>query len=114
MAGFRGGDMGVPCHQSCPGLSEGLWHDTKRPESFSARQEPMGHREWCLVPECGQLQPSTGWSPPKWGSALSTRSLAPPTCPGGLLRLTAGLPEVSQGEASFLWGDGWRQPALER
>lgn len=106
--------MGVPCHQSCPGVSEGLWHDIKRPESFSARQEPMGHREWCLVPECGQLQPSTGWSPPKGGVCSKHQESCPSNTSRGLLRLTAGLPEVSQRDASFLWGDGWRQPALER
>lgn len=60
MTEFRDGDMDVPCYQSCPGVSEGLWHDTKSPEAFWARQEPVGHQRWCLVSEFGQLHPSTG------------------------------------------------------
>lgn len=56
--------MGVPCHQSCPGVSEGLWHDAKRPESFWARQDcPWGTEggAWCLsLGNCTQrrLEPS--------------------------------------------------------
>lgn len=68
--------MSVPCHQSCPGVSEGLWHDTKTPESFWAGQELMGHQEWCLVPESGQSVPLPKLEPSKGGSALTT-----PTCP---------------------------------
>lgn len=63
------------------------WNDTKTPESFWAGQELMGHQEWCLVPESGQTVLLHNLEPSKGGSALTT-----PTCPWGLVRLTAGLP----------------------
>lgn len=75
------------------GMRHDIWHDTKRPESFWAMQEPMGHRRWCLVPEFGQLHPSAGWSSPKGWSALTTRHespFLPQHIHWGLPRLTAG------------------------
>lgn len=68
--------MGVPRHRGGCGVSEGLWHDTTTLESFWVRQEHMGHQEWCLMPELGQIIPLPKLEPSKGGSALTT-----PTCP---------------------------------
>lgn len=67
---------------------------------------------WCL--SVGNYSPAQVGALQRGGVCSKHQESCPSNTSRGLLRLTAGLPEVSQRDASFLWGDGWRQPALER